>query len=113
MSRDDPGSSRWGDLHAMHSLSCSVGEFALPTSALAMVWHNGKVEWVPQLTMTSHCNMNPALYPFDSHTCWFTFRSGVYNSFELDVDFSQLNGSPKVSALAHSALTDAKVKPVT
>ena len=113
MSRDDSGYSRWGDLHAMHSLSCSVGEFALPTSTLAIVSHNGKVEWVPQLTMTSHCNMNPALYPFDSHTCRFTFRSGVYHSYELDVDFRQFNDSRKVSACAHGALTGAKVKPVT
>ena len=79
----------YDNAHALHvhSLSCSVGEFALPTSALAIVSHNGNVKWVPHLTMTSHCNMNPALYPFDRHTCSFSFSSWVYNSFELEVDF--------------------------
>ena len=66
---------------------CSVDEFVLPTSALAVVHDLGGVMWIPPMRLTARCNIDLTDYPFDTQTCSFKFASWTYDGYKLDISF--------------------------
>lgn len=55
--------------------------------ALAVVYRDGTVLWVPQAVYKSSCSIDITFFPFDEQECYMKFGSWTYNGDKLDVEF--------------------------
>ena len=46
---------------------------------LALVFHNGKVTYVPQIKASVLCRLNMKRFPYDTQICGFKFGSWTYH----------------------------------
>ncbi|CAG2118547.1 unnamed protein product [Medioppia subpectinata] len=51
----------------------------------ALVYKNGKVLWVPPMTLKPLCRVNLKRWPYDEHICFIKFGSWTHDGYVLDV----------------------------
>ncbi|XP_055539135.1 acetylcholine receptor subunit alpha-like 1 isoform X3 [Wyeomyia smithii] len=54
-----------------------------------LIYHNGKVLWVPPTDYHSFCELNLRLWPFDYQTCFLKIGSWTYDGFKLNLTASE------------------------
>ncbi len=92
---------------ALFFSSCSASTERYERRALAVVTHEGHVNWFPHRIFHISCSINVRKFPFDNQTCNMWFGSWTHNEQEIDlhpifedgIDLSTFNNDFKVSII--------------
>jgi len=55
--------------------------------AMAVLYNDGTVLWIPQSIFFSSCPIDITHFPFDIQTCTLEFGSWTYDGHQLDLQF--------------------------
>ncbi|EFN82262.1 Neuronal acetylcholine receptor subunit alpha-10 [Harpegnathos saltator] len=75
------------DIMLYHSGTASTIEHYGDTACI--IYHDGRVLWVPPAQFVGLCELDLHLWPFDTQICTMTFGSWTYHGEQIDMRFSE------------------------
>ena len=68
----------------LHSVLYSRDASSSPSpNYLAVVIYDGRVMWIPQVNLATHCLIDVTHFPFDTQECRIKFGSWAYSGEEV------------------------------